>query len=348
MKKELELIGQKINDKWIIKEFLYSDDSTGGNFSLNYRAESIDKEKKSVFVKFADIDKALKIYRAEMGFAKVLEKVTKEHNYEADLTIYCRNRKMKRVVAPIDNGEIRHDSFLYELPYIVFEWADQGDSHSVISSHGSKSVKASWWLRTLHHAVVGAFQMHRSGVAHQDIKPSNVVFFKDSGAKIADLGRAVTKDNKSHNDIKNGDPNHSPPELFYVNYIPDWDSKYLAQDLYMLGSLAYWYFVRKSFINDTWFKLDFEFRPGYFKGTLEDVLPVLETIFTRQLQEFHRLLPVEIADDLTKTIQQLCHPDPMRRGHPKDIASNSRSQFTLERYISSFLRIAKKLEAHGK
>lgn len=258
---------------------------------------------------------------------------------------------MNRVVRPLGAGDFEDQAFKYILPYIVFEWAPRGDTHTILSNEPKCSDRASWWLRALHHATVGARQLHKSNIAHQDIKPSNLVFFTLDDAKISDLGRAVIKDNPSHNNLKNGDPTHAPPELFYSLDDPNWKSKYLAQDLYMLGSLLYWYFSgHKSLtyvlLHET---VDKKFYPTNFKGSYSDVLPAIERGFSEILSQSFSLFPEEIASDLVQVITQMCHPNPRTRGHPKELASRfDNRQYSLERYITIFIRLARKLEIHGK
>ena len=265
--------------------------STGSNFSIAMKAiDTSRSDYHEVFIKFSHVAAALAIYSGQMSFAEIIEKVGREHSYEAEVARMCGDKKMSRIVKPIEAGDFDDDSFKYTLPYIVFEWAQKGDTHNILSSDPRCSKRASWWLRALHHAAVGAKQLHNSDIAHQDIKPSNLVFFEVKNAKIADLGRAVRKYSSSHNDRKNGDPNHAPPELFYRLDDPNWDSKYLAQDLYMLGSLLFWYFAGKRsltyvLLHET---LDRKFFPTNFRGSYNDVLPGPGEVFWRNFGFFDR------------------------------------------------------------
>ena len=45
----------------------------------------------------------------------------------------------------------------------------------------------------MHHIATGLFQLHSAAVAHQDLKPSNVLVFDHSISKVADLGSASVK-----------------------------------------------------------------------------------------------------------------------------------------------------------
>src|SRR5205823_2049082 len=46
---------------------------------------------------------------------------------------------------------------------------------------------------SLHHIATGLYQLHSAEVAHQDLKPSNILVFEGSTSKIADLGCASVK-----------------------------------------------------------------------------------------------------------------------------------------------------------
>ena len=118
----------------------------------------------------------------------------------------------------------------------------------------------------------------------------------------------------------------------------------------MLGSLAFWYFSgNKSFTHVLLYEtLDKRFSPGRFKGSFDEVLPILETSYTQILAELRSRLPASAADDFVSVIGQLCHPNPHRRGHPREMEMKMGRQYSLERYISSFMRLSLKLEKDGK
>ena len=344
------LIGAEIKNRWtLVAELSAPDGATGSNFSRTFKG-SDKTNQRDVFVKIVDIEKAFKIYAGSMPITELLEKIAQEHSHESSLAELCGERKMNRVVRPISSGELIHSSVNLPLPYIVFEWAAEGDTHKIISTDPVCSAKASWWLRTLHNAAVGIKQLHSVGIAHQDVKPSNLVFFQPYRSKITDLGRAVQKKKKSHNDDKNGDPNHAPPELYYSVRNPVWETRFLSQDLYMLGSLAFWFFSGyKSFTKVLMYEqLDSAYFPSNFRGSFTDVLPILEINYSRILEELKAHVPPEISEDFVTIIGQLCHPDPNFRGHPRQIQSTLSNQYSLERYITQFIRLAKKLEVYGK
>lgn len=65
--------------------------------------------------------------------------------------------------------------------YLIFELAD-GDIRRHLAVQ--ESLDLAFVLRTLHHVAVGLDQLHRADIAHQDLKPSNVLIYtKEMGAK---------------------------------------------------------------------------------------------------------------------------------------------------------------------
>ena len=100
-------------------------------------------------------------------------------------------------------------------------------------------------FRSLHNTAVGLQQLHKNGIAHQDLKPSNVLVF-DKVSKISDLGRASTQEISFRYDnlIIPGDRNYAPIEQLYnYHFCNDFEEKFAA-DLYLLGSLFIFFFSK--------------------------------------------------------------------------------------------------------
>lgn len=55
-------------------------------------------------------------------------------------------------------------------------------------------------IALMHQITAALRQLHGSGIAHQDIKPSNILFFQDDHTKLADLGRASDRHGGSPHD----------------------------------------------------------------------------------------------------------------------------------------------------
>ena len=89
--------------------------------------------------------------------------------------------------------------------------------------------------------------------------------------------------------------------------------------------------------------LDPNFRPKKWGGTFKEVLPYLEEAYDWAIDNFFKAyiddFDKELRKELETTLRQLCHPDPQKRGHPKNIA-NVGSSMSVERYISQFNKLA--------
>ncbi len=269
------------------------------------------------------------------------------HDFERDLLAKCRNRRLDRVVTPIDDGTVKvpgNFGLLDNVSYLIFELAS-GDIRNEISSW--KEFDLAWALRSLHYTTVGMKQLHSSGIAHQDLKPSNVLVFKEEGAKVTDLGRA--SDNQMTSQVDRyripGDVGYAPPEQWYGwRHSKDFDSRCVA-DLYLLGSLVFFYFATCSATQAIRLKISQTCQKQLGQDFLQD-LPYIQHAFSEVLGELESaLLPVagEITNELVLIADQLCQPDPRRRGDPKPMQSLV-PQYDLQPYISRFDRMARGVE----
>ena len=171
-----------------------------------------------------------------------MEWMTSAYNFEADLLATCS--RMDRVVRALDRGEITIEGaeIVPAVAYLIFEEAD-GDIRSALDELGS-SFDYAWACRMLHHAATGLWQMHGAEMAHQDVKPSNVLTFGRGLSKLGDLGRASLRGATAPHDELDcaGDHTYAPPELLYRQVSPDWRARRQACDLYLLGSLTLFVF----------------------------------------------------------------------------------------------------------
>lgn len=345
---EVILPGTVLHSRWLVGNATKrTPGQTGGCFSITF--ECTDQESKTpVFLKVVDVNSAIANYSSPtMSIPDIMIKIAEDHKFESNLMDECKESKLRRVVVGLDHGSVQIAGFSGPVLFLVFEWAEHGDTHKVKSitpalTRGLHSDK--WWIETLHHVTTGLHQLHQKEIAHQDVKPSNILFFDRTGAKVADLGRAVKKGTPSSNLQKNGDRNHSPPELNFGVRPPEWGTRYLAVDLYMLGNLLYFHFSGGVTVTwDLFNRLEATFNPysGY-RGSFQDAIPALEDAFSRVLVDFRNNLvnhlPAKVADELTSILKELCQPNPEKRGHPKDHKTALGQKFSAYRYISRFDR----------
>jgi serine/threonine protein kinase len=314
--------------------------ATGGFFSVGYHVVRADG--KTAFLKAMDYSGAFQI---PVRTADLLHAFTQMYRFERDLCLKCRDEGLSRVVHAIDSGSIRvipNDPYSV-VEYLIFEKAE-GDIRAFLDAQADLDI--AFAFRALHHIAVGLHQLHGVNVAHQDLKPSNVLLFGNDGSKVADLGRAWAKGIPSpHDDAEcPGDLHYGPPELLYGAVPTDERARRFGPDLYHLGSMAVFIFLRTHLNALIDMQLDREHHHTRWGGTYAAVLPYVQAAFAKALATFRaqlpdRIRPTRLKDELTTILAQLCEPDLEHRGHPGNRGGPG-NQYSLEKYISIFNRMA--------
>jgi eukaryotic-like serine/threonine-protein kinase len=307
--------------------------ATGGLFSEGYLVEN--NAGKRAFLKAIDYSDAA----ASPDPALAIKSITDAYVFERDMLARCRAKRLDRIVTAIDAGSIGASPGELVL-YLIFELAD-GDVRQLIAS--AAKIDLAWQLRVLHQIAVGIKQLHSQSIAHQDIKPSNILLFSSSGSKLADLGRAAAEGFRPpHDDCEvAGDKTYAPPELLYHHLPADWRRRRFGCDAYLLGSMVVYMFTGLGTTALMVAELDRRHRPGQWAGTYEDLLPAVRDAFSKVLVALKRALPDCLRAELTATARSLCDPDPVLRGHPRNRADN---QFSLERYVTELDLYASRAE----
>jgi serine/threonine protein kinase len=205
-----QLVGHVLPGGWRVLERIdRKPTDTGSCFSTGYIVE--DDEGRRGFLKAMDYLRAF----IAADTAGEMKKIAETFVFERDLSEKCRNMSMRRVVHAIDSGEVTvipgqpHT----KVSYLIFELAD-GDIRSHLNAQDDFDLV--FVLRALHHVAVGLQQLHLADMAHQDLKPSNVLVYESQrGAKVGDLGRAWSKELPAPHDNAQfaGDPGYTPPEV---------------------------------------------------------------------------------------------------------------------------------------
>lgn len=331
------LDGKCLANGWIVVEKLTrAPFSTGGRFSVGYKVE---KEGVQAYLKALDFSAASQAPDP----ARALQAMTEAYNFERDLLDKCKTKRLDRVITPLLDGSLIVPGFgdFSLVQYLIFEMAS-GDIRKILDDLRSFDIR--WCLKSLHHVAGGLRQLHSAGIAHQDLKPSNVLVMGNMASKIGDLGRASDQAKASQNDALPvpGDGGYAPIDLYYKDTgVDGFDRRFLA-DLYLLGSLIYFHFtgvsatqllrakLQGATLSNTSFKADLPLLQHAFEETLSE----LKT----QVSQYAGALTGEIIT----MASQLCDPDPTKRGDPRWKGSLVAS-YDLQTYISKLDLLYKKV-----
>jgi serine/threonine protein kinase len=333
-----KLRGVALPGGWTADQELSSLSNTGGSFSYGYQVTHTDGRK--AFLKALDYSRAL---RADDPPA-ALQALTAAYLFERNVLQTCRSRRMDRVVQSVDFGHVIVDhTDLGRVDYLILEIAD-GDVRSFLSA--SAKIELAWILRALHHIATGIHQLHASNIAHQDVKPSNVLVFGETVCKIADLGSASQKGSVCPRDDRDfaGDPAYAPPELLFGYRDPDWTTRRFGCDAYLLGSMIVFMFAGLNATSLLFSKMAADHHPKVWKGTYQEVLPYLKDAFGLALESFAKCVPNEpFRTELKTLVSYLCEPDLSLRGHPENRIGYT-VRLSLERILSKLDLLARKAE----
>ncbi len=333
-----DLEGEALQDGWTVGAKVSpkaAAGETGGHFSVGYLASHPDHGQ--AFLKALDLSEVLRMPNSVVA----LQEATQAYNYECDVLDKCRDKRMSRVVIAIAKGEHRRDDDLVPVPYLIFEPAT-GDVRKQIDA--LSEFDAAWALRVLHHIAVGIGQLHAQRIAHQDIKPSNVLMFGEDSSKLGDLGRADDQAAQSpiaHLPIA-GDPKYAPPELLYGDVSTEWAVRRLAPDLYLLGSLVLFFFAGTSATHALVHKLPAVQRLNFRREPFAQALPFLRDAFDGVVAELEASLDGDRQERLVTIFRELCDPDPEVRGH---YAGRFGNRYSMQRYISKFDVLSREAES---
>lgn len=334
-----QLLGRTIKDGWVLVEKLEkkSGDS-GGRFGTGYLARRAVGD--MAFVKAIDFVSAMK----GGNVAAALLRVTQEFEFEREVLQYCTQKGMTKVLRFYGHDEVfadDSDNPLMKVSCLIMEAGDKDLRRLVNAKGAGTGVSAAWNLFIISDVALAVAQLHNGGIAHHDIKPSNVIATKSSGranpqetspapgggigarqeVKVGDLGRVLRRDQAGPFDGLGfaGDKRYQPLERFYA-YVPaDWVDSREAADAYMVGSLIVYLFTGVSLQDLVGRYLPEPFHPLNWRGPYDEALiTVLVDATTRALHEHLRpALPAKFADDIMAIAKSLTHPNPKMRGDPK-------------------------------
>lgn len=351
-----KLEGSELKNGWIVgKPLVNKGYSSGGRHSVCYQ---ISRGDEICFLKAYNLAEFLANDENPDDLMRQINIMTGQYEYEKRLSEYCLNRHTDNVACVIDSGTkiFPYYELKIPVPYLIFEMAD-GDAHEFLEHN--KNLDSFILFSSLHQVAVGLKQLHTIGVYHQDVKPSNILTYGEN-TKLGDLGRSIHQDLQCPfiDDSWWGDKNYLPPEIKYDAASSDMKVKMLLTDLYLLGSLIYFYFFNCTFNGRLYQELPEEFGPenGLTYGEVKaHLINAFNSVIAEAKEEVHRLFNDEKIESIfISIISTLCHPD-IKFRHHINININYFTQnpsviYSLERYISDLqylYRLSKyKLRTH--
>ena len=274
-----------------------------------------------------------------------LKILTSEYVFERELHRRCTKHGMSRIARFLDAGKIDDPSGdpAKVLEYLIFEWVRR-DLRSAIGT--GTTLTAATAMRLGHQVACALRQLHSAEIAHQDIKPSNVLVASSGPAKLTDLGRAYDGSGElsaPHDKCTiPGDPQYAPPERLYGRG-EEWGPRTrFAADLYLLGNVVMFLCFGATMNALLFGRLEPQFHWSRWTGTYVEVMPYLQRVVAEVLADIQLPLPKEIGVDLAGVIRDLCSLDPGERLEPRGLRRGGGPP--LERYISRLDLLARRAE----
>ena len=326
------LVGITLKNGWkITKKLEKGKDDTGGHFSICYLAE---KEGNEYFVKvinFLDVFASVDATKRRMD----------EFLFERDLSNYCRGRRVKNVAVMLDAQEEIIDGYpIGNVAYLVFERADS-DVRKFLEFSSRQDV--AWSFKSLKEVALGLDELHKIGVSHLDVKPSNVLIYEfkeEKLSKVSDLGRSICSAFSGPFDSMffSGDKTYAPLDVLYkYEWTKDTNIRRYTTDIYMLGNLVVFYLTKTTMTSLMLSYLPDSISPYKAMVAYESIIADVENAFQQSMKTIEQSLPsvIQSKDRVMKIIEYLCNPHPEMRGHPKNISSVG-ANYGLTRFVTSF------------
>lgn len=333
-----QLNGLTIGSGWIVGPVVPRNaGDTGGFFSVGYNC--VHKDRRQGFLKALDFSTAL----ASPDPISALQAMTAEYEFEREILQICES--LSRIVVALEFGthNLGDPARAEIVPYIVFELADGNIRSQSVRAKLSTPTQS---MRLFHQVAAGTRQLHSREIAHQDIKPSNVLMFGDGQAKLGDLGRSIKRGRPTaHDNGFPGDRRYAPPECMYDYAHAEFAVRRLSSDLFLLGSIGTFILTGVPFAALLVAEIPSRLHPATWRGPYVQVLPHVRLAYDQALQKLEDALRAQLpafdgagyGGSLMEVFRWLLDPDPLLRGHPRTRAMNSSggNPFELERVLTA-------------
>lgn len=334
------LEGINLPDGWTVTEKLQLEEcQTGSNFSVGYIAKH--PEHGIAFLK------ALNLYHVleQEDQARAVKDAFDNFEFEASVVKFCNEKGLTKIVRVLGKGEIQvtRDPRIGRVNYILFEHSD-GDIRKVI--HSLSEIDEETALSILHEVAIGLTQIHRCQVAHQDIKPSNILQFEERHPfKITDFGTSSKKGSYGPRDHLQfaGDRNVSPPELMYGSPPSDWRERRVSADMYALGSLAVFLYTGHHLNYLLFSRVPPEYLPANWQSKYPEIMPIIQRAFSSVAAEIQFQFHSDVGSQLLDLVYQLTDPNPNTRGWQKKL-SHTHRRLNCEPFVSKLGSMRRKAE----
>lgn len=349
----MTLRGQKTGADWVVgSKITQPEGGSGGIFSVGYDVTGPSDQ--IAFLKATDIRLMRPGSTDPLNQAK--EALTL-HSFERDILYYCSGNRFDRIVRVIDDGAIEVVIAGAREPvfFLVFEKA-AGNIRVAARSFRNQGI--AWIPRVSHNLAVAISQLHNRGIAHNDIKPSNLLVFNARLQKLGDLGRATSEKALGPWDGCKGpgDRNYSAPEAWGYPYNPEMNGLSISHgyrrrfEMYTLGSLLFFFLTEQSLNSVIALHMRPEFQPGNWQGSFEDIIPHLSDVHGEAMTIMKQQIKRSYGEEGFSKLREVCEfarclteIDPNRRGDPQN-KQKGLPPYDLRRLISRMNLIATKLE----
>jgi serine/threonine protein kinase len=251
---------------------------------------------------------------------KILRKEGDETNHSLRIKRFLREAK---ILSQIEHPNVVKvfDSDLPDdvsTPYILMEYVDGKPLTDFIKQD---SFNLEQKLYIIGQIAAALAIVHKFGVLHRDVKPSNILVTDDYVAKLSDFGIAKISDSSltmTHEVL--GSPAYMPPEIFKPNKLIDSRS-----DIFSLGILSYELITgEKPFHGETVSEMMDAIQKARPREPRK-LMPELPMPVQKVLESMLRKNPDERYQNATEIVEAINSLG--RNEKPEDTLSKSRSFF---------------------